>query len=72
MLLVHKNLILPLAVFLDFHLYYLLFGTILLVLESQHPEEELALENTNKNKNLFNNYVIKTNFKIFYKVSFFL
>ena len=48
MLLVPKDLILSLAVFLDFHLYYLLFGTILLVLESQRPEEELALESTNK------------------------
>lgn len=71
MLLVPKDLILPLAVFLDFHLYYLLFGTILLVLESQRPEEELALENTNK-KQKFIYYVIKTNFNIFYKVSFFL
>lgn len=71
MLLVPKDLILPLAVFLDFHLYYLLFGTILLVLESQRPEEELALENTNK-KQKFIYYVIKTNFKIFYKVSSFL
>ena len=36
-----------LTVFLDFHLNYLLLGMILLVLDSQHPQE-LALESTNK------------------------
>lgn len=46
MSLVLKDLILRVIIFSDFHLNYLAFGMILLVLEGDLPEEELALENT--------------------------
>lgn len=63
MLFFFKDLILPFTSY--FHLNYLLFGMIPLVLEGDLPEEELALEIPLKNRNLINNYEIKINLRFF-------